>query len=63
MGRFGVSETLNFEVPQFVRTLRVVTLVFLLTPLRGLYYRKPYGTVCVGTEFLNPVANTQKMEV
>ena len=23
MGPFGVSETLNFEVPQFVRTLRV----------------------------------------
>ena len=24
MGLFGVSETLNFEVPQFVRTLRVI---------------------------------------
>ena len=24
MGLFGGSETLNFEVPQFVRTLRVV---------------------------------------
>ena len=24
MGLFGVSETLSFEVPQFVRTLRVV---------------------------------------
>ena len=23
MGLFGVSETLNFEVPQFVRTFRV----------------------------------------
>ena len=32
MGLFGVSETLNFEVPQFVRTLRVLNLEALEFP-------------------------------